>query len=358
MVRLKELDILRGLASLNVVIYHYTSRYKEIFKDQSSVDFNWDYGHYGLELFFVISGFVIYMTLQKVSSLKEFSYKRFSRLYPAYWICILLTLILTSLWKSPRMEEFTISQILMNFTMIQGVFEIPNIDGAYWSLIPELFFYTSMGLIYYMGWLKNIRIIAVIWLSIMILNHQGILPYGAYFLNLKYGMFLLAGILFFKLRFDKGNFIEHILILSCLFTAIWVNTRPGSVYVYPIIFGIFYLFIYGKLKNFTYKPLLFLGYISYPLYLLHQEIGYSMINSLNFYIHNEFMVLMLTLSVMFLLAWIVKTYLEKPIVTYLKSKYYPRAVTFSQQNLIVKEPDLIDQSPIILAPKKVNSLTR
>jgi peptidoglycan/LPS O-acetylase OafA/YrhL len=139
MVRLKELDILRGLASLNVVIYHYTERYREIYQHQYPAKYDWNYGHYGLELFFMISGFVIFMTLQKVHSVNEFAYKRFSRLFPAYWICVTITLLLTTLWKVPRMEGFNLFEILMNYTMIQGVFEIPNIDGAYWSLIPELF---------------------------------------------------------------------------------------------------------------------------------------------------------------------------------------------------------------------------
>ena len=157
--RLKELDVLRGLASLNVVIYHYTSRYREIFQHQYPIKYDWYYGHVGLELFFMISGFVIFMTLQKVNSVKEFAYKRSMRLYPAYWICICITLLIASIWDVARTQDLTFFQILMNFTMIQGVFEVPNIDGAYWSLIPELFFYTLMGLLYYFGLLKNIRII-------------------------------------------------------------------------------------------------------------------------------------------------------------------------------------------------------
>jgi len=321
MQRLKELDILRGFASLNVVIYHYTSRYRDIFQHQYPVKYDWYFGHVGLELFFMISGFVIFMTLQKVNSVKEFSFKRFTRLYPAYWICICITLLISTFWKMPRTEELTYFQILMNFTMIQGVFEVPNIDGAYWSLVPELFFYTSMGIFYYLGWLRNIRLIAVIWLTWMLLNSLGILPIGEYFLNLRYGMFLLSGILFYKVKFNNGNLIDHLLIMFCLFTAIWVNQMPGNIYAYPCLFGLFYLFIYGKLKVLNWSPLLFLGYISYPLYLLHQNIGYAMISSFKFYIPNEFIVILLTLSIMFFFAWIVKKYLEKPIVNYLNARF-------------------------------------
>lgn len=319
--RLKELDVLRGLASLNVVIYHYTSRYREIFQHQYPIKYDWYYGHVGLELFFMISGFVIFMTLQKVNSVKEFAYKRSMRLYPAYWICICITLLIASIWDVARTQDLTFFQILMNFTMIQGVFEVPNIDGAYWSLVPELFFYTSMGLLYYFGLLKNIRVIALIWIAWMILNRLGILPYGEYFLNLKYGMFLLSGIIFYKIKYNKSNYIDHLIVISCLFTAIWVNQMPGNIYAYTFIFSLFYLFIYGKLKVLNLSPLLFLGYISYPLYLLHQNIGYSLIKSFKVYIPNDFLVILLTLSIILVLAWIVKKYLEKPIIAYLNSKF-------------------------------------
>jgi len=323
MQRLKELDILRGFASLNVVVFHYTSRYRDIFHHEYPVKYDWYFGHVGLELFFMISGFVIFMTLQKVNSVQEFSFKRLTRLYPAYWICICITLLISSFWKMPRSEELTNFQILMNFTMIQGVFEIPNLDGAYWSLVPELFFYTLMGVIFYLKWLKNIRLIAVIWLIWILLNKLEILSIGEYFLNLKYGMFLLSGILFYKIKFNNGNLIDHILIIICLFMAIWINQMPYNIYAYPFLFFLFYLFIYGKLKVLNFAPLLFLGYISYPLYLLHQNIGYAMISTFKIYLGNDFLAILLTLSIMFFFAWIVKKFLEKPIITYLNAKYLP-----------------------------------
>jgi peptidoglycan/LPS O-acetylase OafA/YrhL len=344
MQRLKELDILRGFASLNVVIYHYTSRYRDIFHHDYPIKYDWYFGHVGLELFFIISGFVIFMTLQKVNSVQEFSFKRLTRLYPAYWICICITLLISSFWKMPRSEDLSVFQILMNFTMIQGVFEVPNIDGAYWSLVPELFFYTSMGILFYLGWLKNIRLIAVIWLSWMLFNKLGILSIGEYFLNLKYGMFLLAGILFYKIKYNNGNLIDHLLILCCLFTAIWVNRMPYNIIAYPFLFSLFYLFIYGKLKVLNWSPLLFLGYISYPLYLLHQNIGYAMISTFKFYIRNDFIAILLTLSIMFFFAWIVKKYLEKPIITYLNTKYLPR--------FKLKTESIIEPPIEILVPNK------
>lgn len=339
MLRLKELDILRGFAALNVVLYHYTSRYGEIYQDSFPARFNWIYGHYGVELFFVISGFVIFMTLHKVKNIKEFALKRFIRLFPTYWICLIITLLLTLLMQPAEFEKLTSFQVMMNFTMIQGVFEVQNVDGAYWSLLPELFFYVFMAFIYRLGYLSNIRSVAILWLLLMLSNYLNILPFGAFFLNLKYGMFFLAGILFYELKFNKGYWIDHLLILVCLITAILVHNTPGCLYVFTGIFGLFYLFIYGRLKFLSFPPLLFLGYISYPLYLLHQNIGYYLINVLKLYIPNDFAVVFLSILIVIGMAWLVTKYLEKPILQYKNSKLFGR-ISFVK--------------PIITSPVKQN----
>lgn len=341
--RLKELDVLRGFAAINVMLYHYTNRYFEIFNIQNSLKFDWYFGHHGVELFFMISGFVIFMSLQNIKNIKEFILKRIIRLYPAYWICIIITFLLSIIYKNSRSGDFSFFQIAMNFTMFQGIFEIPNIDGVYWSLLPELFFYILMGTLYYINCLKNIKVIAVFWLAWMILNKSGLFPFGEYFLNLKYGMFFLAGILFYDLKFKNGGIIDHFLIINCLFTAIYVNVSTYNLFIYPLWFAIFYLFIYGKLQFFNWRPFLFLGSISYPFYLLHQNIGYALINYLYAYISNYFIVISSTIALMVLLAWIVKQYLENPISLYLKHKFL--------SDLKLKENQIIEKDLGQFAPK-------
>ncbi|MEK4129105.1 acyltransferase [Solibacillus sp. FSL W8-0474] len=81
--RLTELDALRGLAALAVVIFHYTTRYNELFGHEKSSYLNFTFGHMGVNLFFMISGFVIFMTLRRINNVKEFAIKRAFRLYPA-----------------------------------------------------------------------------------------------------------------------------------------------------------------------------------------------------------------------------------------------------------------------------------
>lgn len=54
--RILELDALRGLAALAVVLFHYTTRYDQLFGYSEPLAVNVSWGHYGVDLFFMISG--------------------------------------------------------------------------------------------------------------------------------------------------------------------------------------------------------------------------------------------------------------------------------------------------------------
>ena len=88
-----ELDLLRFIAALAVVFFHYTFlnavRFNQIPTYPILGDFS-KYGYMGVELFFMISGFVILMTTINKSPV-DFVISRVSRLYPAFWIALSLT---------------------------------------------------------------------------------------------------------------------------------------------------------------------------------------------------------------------------------------------------------------------------
>ena len=82
--RLPALDSLRAIAALAVLSFHYTSGYERVVGPHIRPVPNVEWGHFGVELFFVISGFVIAWTLERSSSLADFAFGRVARLYPAY----------------------------------------------------------------------------------------------------------------------------------------------------------------------------------------------------------------------------------------------------------------------------------
>ena len=82
--RLEELDVLRGLAALAVAGTHYTT----MCRDVGTLDWTFHWGMYGPPLFFVISGFVILMSVRKRPEAVDFLVSRASRIYPTYWLAV------------------------------------------------------------------------------------------------------------------------------------------------------------------------------------------------------------------------------------------------------------------------------
>jgi peptidoglycan/LPS O-acetylase OafA/YrhL len=108
------------------------------------------HGHYGVNLFFIVSGYVIFMTLHRTREPMDFVVSRFSRLYPAYWVAVGLTFAVTALLGLPG-KEVSFGQALGNLLMFHGLLGVPDVDNVYWTLQVELLFYAGMFTVHAMG---------------------------------------------------------------------------------------------------------------------------------------------------------------------------------------------------------------
>lgn len=322
--RIESIDALRGIAALAVVLRHYTTIFSIDYDVPNDFNFEFKYGYLGVELFFLISGFVIFMTIEKVKTSKEFVVKRFVRLYPTYWLALFITAIVILFFGLPKMH-FTVKDFFLNLTMIQDVvnpiLKTKHIDGVYWSLTAELLFYGLMLVLFQLKLLKHIKLIGFFWLLISIVcipNDISIFMLGILF-NLKWSPLFFAGILFYKLwKYDaeKTKWSLHFLILFSLLsyyvlTLTKVEEESKSNIIECIVttffFVVFYLVTYSKLDFLgKSKILLFLGKISYPLYLVHQNIGYIILFYLIsvFHFHHQ-IILVVPILVSILLASVI-----------------------------------------------------
>ena len=91
--RIKHIDGLRGIAILVVVFFHAYSRWTNLIESQkeSFLESFFQYGFYGVHLFFIISGFVIIMSLERSEKFFNFLYKRWLRIFPAMLAVSLLS---------------------------------------------------------------------------------------------------------------------------------------------------------------------------------------------------------------------------------------------------------------------------
>lgn len=339
--RLLELDCLRGIAALSVVLYHFTFGYDNGNHILDSSKFYFTIGRMGVQLFFIISGFVIMMTLSKTKNIFNFIISRFSRLYPAYWVCMLLTITITTL-ISPPIHVYSFKQVIFNFTMFQDGLHIKNIDRAYWTLFVELSFYIVMGVIFKLNQIKNIHVICIVWLLLCLLFYYFNIPFGKYIkvlLLLRHAPLFISGIGFYFIFKTKKNHSLFLVFLGlCDYLIIFRESYKPEIsetLILLFIYFIMYLFVKGKLKFIILKPVLFLGAISYPLYLIHEEVGSTIIFWLKKFINQQIFYLPITISIVIFLAFLIHKYVEKPGMNYIRETFKINSNSVNCQQKVV-----------------------
>ena len=136
------------------------------------------------------------------------------------------------------------------------------------------------------------------------------------------GCFIFLGILFYHLRknYSSEKWKIHVLLLSCYITLcinLQNNTERG---IMALVMVIFYLFAIGKLNWLSWKPLVFLGSVSFPLYLIHQNIGYVILNYTRNYLGNYPLVFFaFPVIIMILTAWLIHAFIEEPSIKLLRT---------------------------------------
>lgn len=311
--RITELDGLRGIAALAVVLYHYTTRFGQKFDTNlTRTVWEFEYGRYGVDLFFIISGFVIFMTIEKLKHPAEFIYKRFIRLYPTFWCCMLLTFFLMK-YFGPALLKRSTEELLINISMVPSLFGTRAIDGVYWSLLIELCFYGFMLLLLLLQLIPKMKYVGLAFL----LFYFAVCFWHKYHPELYYGSLFLMGISFYKIWKGDKSWIWHLQILMCLVLSLFSPQRIDFI-VTALFCALFYLFVYRQAGFLRFRPLVFIGEISYALYLIHQHIGHTIqLWLIREGITNYYLLLLWPIFMMILVAYLITTWFEKPVIAYL-----------------------------------------
>lgn len=340
--RIYQIDLFRFIAAIGVVLFHYTFRGATA-DNLSSIKFPilaplFKYGYLGVDLFFIISGFVILLSI-KDESIRKFFTSRVSRLYPAYWLCLIITSVVILFYGAPN---FKIShfQIGINASMFQSFFNVKNIDGAYWSLGVELKFYILIGLYLLIKKYREISIYHVIyfWLLLMIpyliLKDSTTFKYINHLLIIRWSPYFIAGILYYQIYSSRINIKDVFLAVICLGLSIYLGIEQiqnleehyhvsfSPTIISLIIFtsyALMFIVSIGGMQFINSKNLLKLGILTYPLYLLHQNIGYIIFNNFNKMV-DKYLLLFLTITLMLIISYIIHRVVEKPLSYLIKTK--------------------------------------
>jgi peptidoglycan/LPS O-acetylase OafA/YrhL len=249
------------------------------------------FGFYGVQLFFIISGFVIFMTLERTHTVMDFVVSRFARLYPTYWAAIIITTFNVWLFFLPS-GEVPLSATLINFSMLQAWFSVPHLEEVYWTLEVELAFYALVLALFALGSLKKINFVAIGWMCAMLvvvweqkLTGNQIHPILRLSFILDYANLFLAGIMFYKLyQQDRALSTKLVLIAAAVVEFIIYGPAMGIV---TMLFFALFLAVVFQVRSvsaiLSFKPLVYIGTISYSFYLIHENTGYGILSWLYAY---------------------------------------------------------------------------
>lgn len=357
--RLYELDGLRLAAALCVVLFHYTFSgpvggtttitYPEI----SGLT---QYGYLGVDLFFLISGFVVLMSAWGKSP-RAFAASRLARLYPAYWLGVAVTALVT-VTLGQGMFEVSPVQVLANLTMFQSVADVPNVDVVYWTLWAEMRFYFLILAFAWVGMTRG-RVMAMLWgwLAMTGLVQAGVLPGVAdLVVQSEFAHYFIAGMALFLVYRFGVTWQTLLLVPLCLANAVHrgigyadaVGRRYGAEYdpwviaiVITAAFLIMTLVAVRALRPLARPWLVTAGALTYPLYLLHGHIGFVVIERTGGAV-DRWVLLAALVAVMCLAAHAVHRWVERPaapLVRRLAGPRTPPGATGSPPPVPARPPD-------------------
>ena len=299
--RLPTLDFLRFVAAAMVVLFHYTFRGAVDGAYTSTpfpeVDAWTRYGSLGVDLFFMISGFVILLTVDAGrGNPAHFVASRISRLFPAFWAAATVT-FLVCLFAAP---PFAVSarDYLLNLGMFPSWLGAPYVDGVYSTLETELTFYLLvLGYLLFLWQRLRLEWLLLGWLLLVaafVPNELGPSRVRA-LLMVDAAPFFIGGCTFYRIWRDRWTPFRAILVGGAWLAAAVVagrdavaisasyGTEVSSVVSSAIVslgFGVFLaLCLRPSWFHLGGRRATLLGALTYPLYLIHQKIGYLVINA-------------------------------------------------------------------------------
>ena len=288
--RLEFLDCLRGIAAFAVLVEHGGYSFVPTFREFTHGLFS--FGKFGLTVFFLVSGFVIPLSIERGSGLRRFWVQRFFRLYPLYWFSLVAALLLYLLgYHDAVTPDFPLHlwrNALVNLSMLQGYVTVPHAIGLYYTLSMEMAFYVACSILFLIGILKRSNTVAWIVLLFAFCYSIGVpllLHHRVEMAGVFYGVTLFAGTTLYRYHNGEASSLSiGVLLLAVgVFASygIWLNyvllkkSDPLEHYNFASVetpwlaaYALFLLFYIIRARQFP-GALIWLGRISYSLYLLH-----------------------------------------------------------------------------------------
>ncbi|MFK0170323.1 acyltransferase family protein [Streptomyces sp. NPDC090306] len=342
--RLRALDGLRLVAALMVAAYHYGGRGGDVTTAWGTSAAHlfptlhgyFAYGCLGVEVFFVISGFVICMSGWG-RTLRSFFASRASRLLPAYWAAVLLV---TGVFALPAVvyEAVSPSDLLVNLTMFQQPLGVDRVLGVCWTLWAEIRFYALFALCVVLPGATRRRVVmfCACWTLASVLTVSARQPLLDVVLMPEYAPFFIGGVGLYLVHRDHRDVHgwgitvvswligQHLAVRDLWHApsadAFSNRSSLGIVLVVTFGFAAVAVMALGMLDRVNWRWLTVAGALTYPFYLVHEHLGWVVIHELHHGLHVPAKAtFVLTVVTMLVLAWLLHRLVEKRLTPLLRT---------------------------------------
>lgn len=334
--RIVELDVMRALAAVSLVLFHFTHVYRVKYGYIDPLGFEYHYGAYGTQMFFMLSGYVNAMSLLRRRQPVDFIAARLIRIVPIFWMAIALNLAILSI---APLHGATVSWdgVLANFTLMPKLFGYECVDPVMWTLQIEMLFYVILVGLFCSGALRRpVLVWSVLagaallvcpvhdWLAAVYptATTTSLLRVVRYAAVLDQVPLFGIGFLMYMIRTRVGAIPMNIAaMVGC--AAVFHSIDHGKHN--PAATLLITLFLaacaYGKVPPLRLRVFVFISTISYSLYLFHNNLGCIVIHHLNWAGCSSAVSFAAALGFVVALATVITYVLEQPLTGWLRGRW-------------------------------------